>query len=59
MKSVGGWSAQDDETSPAWGSTLVHGGMIETIMDEVAPAACRYSYSSCSSPAKKSSPLFS
>ena len=37
MKSVGGWSAQDDETSPAWGSTLVHGGMIETIMDEVPP----------------------
>ena len=35
LKAVGGWSAQEDENSPAWGSTLVHGGCVETIMDEL------------------------
>lgn len=32
---VGGWSCAEDEISPPWGSTLVHGGCIESVMDEL------------------------
>mmetsp|Transcript_2453 Transcript_2453/g.8516 ORF Transcript_2453/g.8516 Transcript_2453/m.8516 type:complete len:425 (+) Transcript_2453:56-1330(+) len=35
QKAVGGWSAVEDETSTRWRSTLVHGGLLEAVLDEL------------------------
>ena len=35
MKAVGAWSAIDDDTSGPWGTSLVHGAVVEAVMDEL------------------------